>query len=378
MRAILRPLSDLSKNDWPRQKFLPLWIGLGWWICLIGLFSVQAIVVNSEDWRTAFSRACAFWLLWAAFLPAIVWLSLRCPFERPKLSFQIGLHVLACAGILAFSQFAYRTFMPLPPPPPADNGPAAAARPHMSPGMRMMPDMLIYLATMSACVAFAHFRLSQQRERRAIELEARLAQAKLQALRMQINPHFLFNTLNAIASLVHTNADVADDMITDLAELLRVSLESSDEQEVPLAREMELLGYYLSIEQRRFGQRLQVVQNVAPNTLNALVPALILQPIMENAIRYGVEPHTGTGKIEVHVLREAGKVRLTVCNDGMKTNAPARSGQGGHGIGLANTQARLQQLYGAAQSFSFGFSKPGGWEVKIELPFRPVKPRGNP
>jgi two-component system LytT family sensor kinase len=143
---------------------------------------------------------------------------------------------------------------------------------------------------MSASVASAHFRKSQERERRAAELEGQLAQAKLHALRMQIHPHFLFNTLNAISTLVHTNPNLADEMITDLGEMFRGSLESSDETEIPLARELELHGRYLAIEQRRLGGRLQVEQIIEPEIIGALVPTLILRPLVENAIRHGIEP----------------------------------------------------------------------------------------
>ena len=376
MHDNLNALNAPPTNGWPRSKLLPLWIALGLWIFLVGLFFVLAMIVNSETWTHSLEHACSFWLLWIVFLPIIVLLSLRFPFEQPNVLFQIGVHLGACAAIVALSQIAYRTFLPLPPMPSSENKPVvvdspASVRPIGSAGMRAAPDILIYLATVSACVAFAHFRRSQERERRAIELEARLAQAKLQTLRMQINPHFLFNTLNAISSLIHSNPHVADDMITDLSELLRVSLESSDEQEVQVSREMELLGYYLRIEQRRFGKRLEVEQHIAPEVLDALVPALILQPIVENAIRHGIEPQTGAGKINIHMQRHDTKIHLSVSNNG---TVPIRKNRkpGGHGIGLSNTQARLQQLYGDAQSFSFGESESGGWEVKIEVPFRPA------
>ena len=244
------------------------------------------------------------------------------------------------------------------------------------PELRLGPDILIYLVTMSASVAFAHYRKSQERERRAIELEARLAQAKLQALRMQINPHFLFNTLNAISSLVHTNPRIADDMIADLSELFRVSLESSDNQEIPLSRELELLRCYLAIEQRRFGERLQIEQDVDPKTLDALVPTLILQPIAENAIRHGIEPQAAVGKIAVRVLRDDNKIKISVSDNGKKpVDFPLTENESGRrGVGLANTRARLQQLYGKEQSLSIGQGELGGWTVEITLPFRPPHP----
>jgi len=236
--------------------------------------------------------------------------------------------------------------------------------------MRVAPDILIYLLTMSVSVAFAHSRKSQERERRAIELEARLAQAKLQALRMQINPHFLFNTLNAISTLVHTSPHTADEMITDLSELFRASLESSDDQEITLSRELVLLQRYLAIEQLRFGQRLQVEQNIDPEIIEALVPTLILQPIVENAIRHGIEPQASVGRIAVNVGRDGNQIKLSVSDNGKKPFDLAIVANKQPGIGLANTQARLQQLYGEEQSFSIGDGKLGGWTVEINIPLR--------
>ncbi|MGA2280330.1 MAG: sensor histidine kinase [Verrucomicrobiota bacterium] len=375
---MLKTLNASSTDGRFRHRLMPLWIALGLWVGLVSLFTVQAVVVNSESWSGSLARACSFWLLWLFFLPVVVWLSLRFPLERSKIFFQIGAHVAACSLIIAVSQLAYRTFMPLPQLPPENRPPPDASqappREMGSPGMLAAPDILIYLATMSACVAFAHFRKSQDRERRAIELEARLAQAKLQALRMQINPHFLFNTLNAISSLVHTNPRVADDMITDLSELFRVSLESSDEQEIPLGRELELLRCYLAIEQRRFGERLLVEQKIAPGVFNALVPTLILQPLVENAIRHGVEPQTAAGRIAIHALRNGDKITLTVSDNGKRPVdfAVLEKKSAQRGIGLANTQARLQQLYGNEQSLSIGQGELGGWTVEIKIPFRPA------
>jgi len=233
----------------------------------------------------------------------------------------------------------------------------------------MGPDIVIYLLTMSSCVAFAHFRKSQERERRAIELEAHLAQAQLQLLRMQINPHFLFNTLNAISTLVHTSPHTADEMITDLSELFRFSLESSNDQEIPLSRELELLRRYLAIEQRRFGQRLEIEQNADPEILDALVPPLILQPIVENAIRHGIETQAGLGRIAISARRNGNQVKLSVSDNGKKPFDASIKEDKRQGIGLANTRARLQQLYGKEQSFSIVNGDLGGWTVEIKIPF---------
>jgi len=209
----------------------------------------------------------------------------------------------------------------------------------------------------------------QERERRAAELEARLTSAKLQALRMQINPHFLFNTLNSIATLVYVNPRAADEMLGDLSELLRRSLDSMEEQEVPLAQELEFIGAYLSIEQKRFGARLQLERSVPDELMKALVPALILQPLVENAIRHGIEQQRGPGLILIQAKQENKHLHLTVRDNGRGLPGADLNSSERRGIGLANTQARLQGLYGQDQRFSFVRAEPQGCRVDIHLPF---------
>jgi len=178
-------------------RLAPLWFALCLWSAVVILFTFTTAVVNSEQWSVSLAHSCSFWFLWLFIFPFIIWLSLRFPLEQSKLFSQISLHLAACIAIVIMIQTAYRTFLTFPSPPPPQGqvlpDMQTPPRPMGSPGMRVAPDVLIYFMAMSACVAFAHFRKSQERERRAIELEARLAQAKLQALRMQINPHFLFN-----------------------------------------------------------------------------------------------------------------------------------------------------------------------------------------
>jgi two-component sensor histidine kinase len=357
---------------------------LGLWAALVLLFAAPLALLGRVSWREALSFGGSFWAFWLLFLPAVVWLSFRFPIiERTQLFRHAGLHVLACLLIVGTNRATFRAVVwdRISPPPERAETPgrspdsrAASLEPPNALGVffgfRAALDVLVYGALVGVCQAITSFRRSQERERRAAELEARLSSAQLQALRMQLNPHFLFNTLNSIAALVHVNPEAADEMLGDLSELLRRSLDSMAEQEIPLAQELEFIGAYISIEQKRFGPRLRVEQRVPEELLNALVPALLLQPLVENAIRHGIEPRRGPGLISLEAKQEAQQLHLIVQDDGRGLPEPGAdlNCSGRRGIGLANTQARLLGLYGQGQSFAFGRAEPQGCRVDIHLP----------
>ncbi len=226
-------------------------------------------------------------------------------------------------------------------------------------------NLLIYWVIISVGYAFDYYRKFNERELRAAELEKRLTEARLQALQMQLNPHFLFNTLHAISSLMHIDVEAADRMLAQLSDLLRHALDSTDTQEVPLREEIDFLARYAGIEQTRFGDRLGIEMNIAPDTLDALVPNLVLQPLLENAIRHGTEPHARAGRIEVSARRDGASLRLEVRdNGGGLSNRKIVEG-----IGLSNTRARLKQLYGAHQSLTLADADGGGAVISATIPF---------
>jgi len=228
-------------------------------------------------------------------------------------------------------------------------------------------NLMVYGVIVAVSQAFDYYRKYRERERHASELEKHLVQAKLQALQMQLNPHFLFNTLHSISSLMHKDVEAADRMIMRLSDLLRAALSSADTQEVSLRKELELLKLYLGIEQIRFGDRLSVQMNVADETLDAQVPNLILQPLVENAIRHGIEPRARPGKIELHASRQADALSLAVCDNGkgIPDTKPAREG-----VGLSNTRERLRELYGEEHRFELRQSAEGGLRVEMTIPYR--------
>jgi len=204
---------------------------------------------------------------------------------------------------------------------------------------------------------------------RAAELEKGLAQAKLQALQMQLNPHFLFNTLHSISSLMHKDIEAADKMITRLSDLLRAALEGAGTQEVSLRQELKLLELYLAIEKIRFGNRLTVKLDVAADVLEAQVPNLILQPLVENAIRHGIEPRARPGRIELQAHRQNGVLAVVLSDDG---TGLGQNGAIREGIGLSNTRARLRELYGSAHRFELASGPQGGVRVELNIPYHDV------
>jgi hypothetical protein len=227
--------------------------------------------------------------------------------------------------------------------------------------------ILYYWAMIGVCHALDYYTKYRDGELRAARLEAGLTRAHLNLLKTQLQPHFLFNTLNAISALVYTDVEAADRMLARLGDLLRLALEDFGVQEAPLARELEVLHSYLDIEQARLGDRLTVWWNVGPNTTDALVPTFLLQPLVENAIRHGVAPRTDSGRIEIGAWRHDGVLHLHVRDDG--PGLPAQPMMNG-GVGLANTRARLLHLYGERQRLEMSNDPRGGCIVKVALPFR--------
>jgi LytS/YehU family sensor histidine kinase len=213
----------------------------------------------------------------------------------------------------------------------------------------------------------------------ATELAGRLAQAQLQALRMQLNPHFLFNTLNAVSSLMLKDVAAANKMISRLGELLRLTLEKSDQQEVTLQQEIDFLRRYVEIEQIRFGKRLELKTEFDSSTLQAAVPNLILQPLVENAIRHAIEPQEAGGQIELRSVRDNGRLVLQVSDNGPglipeSAKTAEACNEKRERIGLNNTQERLRKLYGENHQFDLTGNARGGVTARLSIPFRVAVP----
>ncbi|PYI83829.1 MAG: histidine kinase [Verrucomicrobia bacterium] len=339
---------------------------------LIGLAFASQFYVSSAQfgnpvpWKYAVSRSLADWYVFAALSLPAIWIGARFPLVQGFWKRGIVVHFAASA---AFSVLwvALRVAVAWLQSVPNQDAFAIARAFQDLLAKTFLFNLLVYWVIVTVIHAINYYRKFHERELRAAELEKRLTQAKLQALQMQLNPHFLFNTLHSISSLMHKNVEAADRMIARLSDLLRLALESTDEHEVPLRQELSFLDRYLEIEQTRFGDRLQVHKEIAPDTLDAVVPNLILQPLVENAIRHGIEPHARRGQIELCAKRENEMLRLEVSDNGagiVPTDSPEE------GVGLSNTRARLQQLYGKKHQFELGPAAGGGLSVTLRFPFR--------
>ena len=223
-------------------------------------------------------------------------------------------------------------------------------------------------AIVSIAHAFFYYRESQQRALETAQLETRLIDAQLQALQSQLHPHFLFNTLHAISALMHRDVPSADRMLVQLSDLLRMTLDTVSHPEIRLNEEMDFLSKYLQIEQVRLGDRLTVKFDVDEDALDAVVPALILQPLVENAIKHGIAPHVRPGRVAVAARREGDMLVMTVSDTGP---GPGERGMAAlsTGIGVSNTRARLQHQFGARFRFEFQRQR-DGFTVLVGIPFR--------
>lgn len=228
----------------------------------------------------------------------------------------------------------------------------------------------IYLLIVLTSYAFSYYRRYRSGQLRTLQLEAQLSQAQLEALKMQLHPHFLFNTLHSISALLSRDTEAARRMITRLGDFLRLTLENSGAQEVTLKQEMEFLRCYLEIERIRFQDRLVTRLDISPQALDALVPNLILQPIVENAIRHGISPRSTPGLIEIQAKPHNGSLRIQVRDNG--PGLPAHRSPDNafrKGLGLANTETRLERLYGDGHRFDLANDPAGGLVVTVEIPF---------
>ena len=316
----------------------------------------------------------AEWYVWAALAPLVAAVGQRYSLGQGRWPVRLAVLLASSAFFAAFKvalDFPLELALRVPYTPAAD-----AQSPLLFFQFLLMARytgyLLICWAILCSVHAFEYYEKFRRREREAVQLEAELARAQLQVLKMQLQPHFLFNTLNAISALVHRDADLADRMIARLGDLLRLTLENVGQQEVCLQQELEFVELYVEIEKARLGPRLGIAFDIDPDARDANVPNLILQPLVENAVRHAVAPFARPGRIEIAARRHDGRLRLEVRDDG-----PGLPRDKFHeGVGLSNTRARLTHLYGPAHRFEMTAGPGGGLAVILTLPYRPAADGG--
>jgi two-component system, LytTR family, sensor kinase len=368
-------LAPRDKKVWQRRGIK--------WLIIFGVWTVVGLFMTSQDYlrhsrgnrpvdtfKLLFLMELPFAYLWALLTPMLVGLSRRFRIERGRVLRNSLIHVgaslllsvITMAGISTVSNYLFAA--------PEERN-FTLARLLFSVYTYFDYYILIYWLILMISHSFDYYSRYQEGELRASQLQAQLARAELQALKMQLHPHFLFNTLHSISALQLKDIAAANRMIARLGDFLRLTLDNSGAQEVSLQKELEFLKCYLEIERIRFQDRLTVNMEVEPQTLDARVPNLILQPIVENAIKHGISPRAAPGRIDIRVNREDHLLRVEVEDNGQGINsdkAGARIIK--EGLGLANTRARLQQLYGTGYRFDLQNVDEGGLRVTLEIPLK--------
>lgn len=383
-----RTVDHEGKGSLMRKSHWRLWLSVmaGW--TLLGLTFTLNYYLFADHYVAIFKEAPSlnqlligelpYWFLWAALSPLVFWLTMRFPLERSRLFRNLSVHVIACISLSLIHRAVYLFYGWLR---------------HLVVYRQVssISDLFRYLLLFNLPTGFMsygtillvgyaidYYRRFRDEELKTSRLKTELAQAQLQvtqaqlqSLKMQLQPHFLFNTLNSISTLLNEDVEAADEMVARLGDFLRLTLDNTGTQEVTLREELEFLRCYLEIEQVRFQDRLTVRMLIDPETLDALVPNLILQPIVENAIRHGVVACVGKGRIEIHSSRSDGLLCLKVTDNGpgLQVGLNSDHSSNKHGLGFSLTKERLDHLYGTKQQFSLQDAAKGGLQVMIEIPF---------
>ena len=366
------------------------------WGIMVGVYTVitlffygQTIVGRTArdqpiQWVALFLDELIYWYLWALFTPFILWFARRNRIERAAWRRGIVAHLLLVLMLAPLHDVLWRILSPW-----------LAFGILLSEVLLALPErwprILVgsftafykYWLIIGIYYTFDYYRKYRLKEQaaadlqlKASQLKTQLTQAQLSALKMQLHPHFLFNTLNTISMLMNENVAKANRMLLRLGDLLRVTLENPGVQEVPLRQELAYLQHYLEIEQIRFEDRLHVEIDVRPDVLDVLVPNLILQPLVENAIRHGIARKAAAGHLRIRGYSRTDQLVLEVYDDGPGLNAQGLASED-KGIGLTNTAARLTQLYDDAHHFDLRNAEQGGTVAHLAIPLRPSSSEPN-
>jgi sensor histidine kinase YesM len=357
---------NIGEKSW--FKWTLIWLS---WFLVALFFSSQVFVENNTTpaYGWLFLRnELIFFHLWFCLTPLLIWLNRRFRVEKGHRARRFFLHLIFSLIITFLHVLLYTAIIHF-------GGLAIYEMAYAQRYQIMLKnfghfDLQCYWAVFGITYAVDYYRKYREGELRASQLESSLTQSKLQMLKMQLHPHFLFNTLNTISVLMEKDVKAANRMLTRLGDLLRLALADAGTNEVALKNELDFLQRYLEIEQIRFQDRLKVVMNIEPETLDAQIPNLILQPLVENAVRHGIAPKLSGGEIEIGARREEKTLYLYVRDNGKGVAADDNSAQINEGIGLVNTKARLEQLYGENFTFRANNLAGGGFLAALTIPFR--------
>jgi signal transduction histidine kinase len=348
----------------PQRSTVATWIaGFVAWTALACLLSAETAIWLSfrgepVDWRNLLVFRLADWYSCGVFLPLFVYATRRAPLDRRHLASRLPLHAAIILGSSVAKIALFRPVKELLGRPDTVPLSEAIAR-------GIISESVAFAAVAAVLHAVEFYRRYRERETQTAQLQARLSDAQLRALRAQLNPHFLFNTLNAVTTLLHRDPDRADAMLTRLGELLRFTLRADPAHEIPLHEEIAVLERYLSIMRMRFSDRVTVHCDVEPRAATSLVPSFILQPIVENAFEHGMARLKRPGEVHIEARTADSSLVLTVRDDG-----PGPEAADHVGVGLSNTRRRLAELYGTRGSLELRSPAGGGTIVEVRLPFR--------
>ena len=361
------------------------------WLVFYGIWTAVALVFAGEikaikdhlgepiSWLKAFVTSISFFYLWAVLSLFVLGLGRRFPIEKPHWRRNIPIHVTLSFIFPAIHIALFLFVDELGVWLKLMKESALASEATTSTSYwetfqvffmdNFASGVLMYWIILLVGQSTRIYHQYKEKQIEFSQLESQLAQAQLQSLKMQLHPHFLFNTLNSISTLIHKDPESADRMLTRLSDLLRLTLESAGTQEIDLQHEIDFLMRYLEMEQIRLGDRLVVEMDIEPELLDARVPNLILQPLVENAIRHGIAPHARQGVIQIRGVRQNGMIELEVSDNGAGISEETKQ-ELNEGVGLSNTRQRLQQLYGDEHQFELKNSPDGGFVASLQIPYQ--------
>ena len=372
---------DSLWSRFTRMRDIPyrrLGLFAGGWVLIAFAFSGLLYSSSSQlgsagpiDWKNV-----VLWQViiygWAILFPLIVYFAVRVRFERDNWWKVLPFHLLAASVFILLHDAIFVTAHRLVEPELFVKDRSFFPAIGMLFVRNWTLDLAMYSFILSTVYVVDYYRRFQAERLRSSELKAALSNSELQTLKMQLHPHFLFNTLNTISALMHEDVHAADTMVARLGDFLRMTLENSGDHEVPLRQEIDFIDGYLEIENVRFGERLRISREITNEALDACVPNLILQPIIENAIQHGISRITCVGHLAIRAKKIGERLQIQVEDNGPGPHVlNSRVSTKGSGIGLSNTSARLKHIYDSDFKFELADSQPHGTVVTIEIPFTP-------